>query len=71
MSTMKQCSGPHLSQNGIEGGRILERFEKLIVLAQLFLPPGFNPELVDIANGFRFALLLDMALADVRKHPQK
>jgi len=67
----KRCYGLYLSQDGIKGGRILEGFEKFVILAQLFLPPGFDAELIYIAYGFRFALLLDVTLADVWKHPQE
>ena len=66
-----QCSGLHLSQNGIEGSRILEGFEKFVILAQLFLPPGFNTELIYVAYRFQFALPLDVTLANAREHPQE
>jgi len=71
VAATKQCSGLYLSQNGIEGSRILEGFEKLVILAQLFLPPGFNAELIYIAYRFRSTLLLDVTLANTREHPQE
>jgi len=71
MAVIKQYSGLHLSQGGIEGSRIVEGFEKLVILAQLFLLPGFNAELVYIAYRFRFALLLDTTLANARENPQE
>ena len=61
----------YLSQDGIKGSRILEGFEEFIILAQLFLPSGFNAELIHITYGLRFSLLLDVTLADIRKHPQE
>ena len=67
----KPVTGLYLSQDGIEGSRIFEGFEEFIVLAQPFLPPGFDPELIHVTYGLRFSLLLDVTLADIRKHPQE